>query len=45
MKPKALPFFGYFFNEPQKSSLIGEKSPNLVALQLKNWPNKLWPVI
>ena len=24
---------GYFFNEPTKSSLIGEKSPNLVTLQ------------
>ncbi len=23
---------GYFFNEPTKSSLIGEKSPNLVTL-------------
>jgi hypothetical protein len=27
-----LPFWGYFFNEPTKSSLIGEKSPNLVTL-------------
>jgi hypothetical protein len=27
-----LPFLGYFFNEPTKSSLIGEKSPNLVTL-------------
>jgi hypothetical protein len=27
-----LPFLGYFFNEPAKSSLIGEKSPNLVTL-------------
>jgi hypothetical protein len=31
------PFFGYFFfsknhNEPTKSSLIGENSPNLVPL-------------
>jgi hypothetical protein len=25
-------FFGYFINEPTKSSLIGEKSPNLVTL-------------
>jgi hypothetical protein len=27
-----LPFLGYSFNEPTKSSLIGEKSPNLVTL-------------
>jgi hypothetical protein len=27
-----LPFWGYFFNEPTKSSLIGEKLPNLVTL-------------
>jgi len=27
-----LPFLGYFFNKPTKSSLIGEKSPNLVTL-------------
>jgi hypothetical protein len=27
-----LSFLGYFFNEPTKSSLIGEKSPNLVTL-------------
>jgi len=27
-----LPFLGYFFNEPTKSSLIGEKSPNLITL-------------
>jgi hypothetical protein len=27
-----LPFWGYFFNEPTKSSLIGEKLPNLVSL-------------
>jgi hypothetical protein len=27
-----LPYLGYFFNEPTKSSLIGEKSPNLVTL-------------
>jgi hypothetical protein len=27
-----LPFLGYFFNEPTKSSLSGEKSPNLVTL-------------
>jgi hypothetical protein len=25
---------GYFFNEPTKSSLIVEKSPNLVTLNL-----------
>ncbi len=24
-----MPFLGYFFNEPTKSSLIGEKSPNV----------------
>ncbi len=24
-QPKVLPFLGYFFNEPTKSSLIGEK--------------------
>jgi hypothetical protein len=28
------PFLGYFFNEPTKSSLIGEKLPNLVTLVL-----------
>jgi hypothetical protein len=27
-----LPFLGYFFNDPTKSSSIGEKSPNLVTL-------------
>jgi hypothetical protein len=27
-----LPFWGYFFNDPTKSSLIGEKSPKLVTL-------------
>jgi hypothetical protein len=27
-----LPFLGYFFNEPTKSSLIGKKSPDLVTL-------------
>ncbi len=32
MGPKVLPFLGYFFNEPTKSGLIGEKSPNLVTL-------------
>jgi len=32
LKTKVLPFFGYFINEPTKSSLIGEKSPNLVTL-------------
>ncbi len=32
LKSKALPFLGYFFNEPTKSSLIGEKLPNLVTL-------------
>jgi hypothetical protein len=30
--PKVLPFLGYFFNEPTKSSLIGETSPYLVTL-------------
>jgi hypothetical protein len=30
--PKLFPFWGYFFNEPPKSSLIGEKLPNLVTL-------------
>jgi hypothetical protein len=34
-----LPFLGYFFNEPTKSSLIGEKPPNLVTLMasFENW--------
>ncbi len=32
MYPNVLLFLGYFFNEPTKSSLIGEKSPNLVTL-------------
>jgi hypothetical protein len=32
MEPKVLPFMRYFFNEPTKSSLIGEKLPNLVTL-------------
>jgi hypothetical protein len=27
-----VPFLDYFFNEPTKSSLIGEKLPNLVTL-------------
>jgi hypothetical protein len=30
--PKVLPFLGYFFNKLTKSSLIGEKLPNLVTL-------------
>ncbi len=32
LQPKVLPFLGNFFNEPTKSSLIGDKSPNLVTL-------------
>jgi hypothetical protein len=30
-------FWGYFLNEPTKSSLIGEKSPNLVTLSTDHW--------
>ena len=33
---------GYFFNEPTKCSLIGEKSPNLVTLA-EFWPNVILP--
>jgi hypothetical protein len=33
-----LPFLGYFFNDPTKSSLIGEKSPNLVTLDKSDTP-------
>jgi hypothetical protein len=29
---RVLPFWGYLFNELSKSSLIGEKLPNLVTL-------------
>jgi hypothetical protein len=32
--------FGHFINEPPKSSLIGEKSPNLVTLSLMFCPVK-----
>jgi hypothetical protein len=32
LKPKILPFYGNFINEPTKSSLIGEKLTNLVTL-------------
>ncbi len=32
LEPKVLPFLGYFFIEPTKSSLICEKLPNMVTL-------------
>ncbi len=36
---KVLPFFGYFINEPTKSSLIDEISPNLVTLVVELTPD------
>jgi hypothetical protein len=37
LEHNVLPFLGSFFNEPIKSSLIGEKLPNLVTLPLFYW--------
>jgi len=41
-KSKVLPFLDYFFIEPTKSSLIGEKSPNLVTLPSSQSHQKLF---
>ncbi len=41
--PKVLPFLGYSFNEPTKSSLIHEKLPNLVTLVGMEWISFAWP--